>query len=164
MSTQFNFLTLGNIDSGDTEPLDSDGTLVPRDFTAVFEVKGAGIVEMFIRTEGTRSTVSEVRITEREPGAGVTGLTFSKVSMTKLRDHALRVAALMTSRPETQYFTAMKSADDAGRRRRSVTRDRLRGVIEAHEEGGMDAVMKKEMVGDRQARRLLHTARQELGS
>lgn len=152
---------LGITPDNDNTSTIGDGVEVPTRYRAAYEVRPVGVVEFVVETDGGRSRVSELRVTERERLSGVTGVSLSKVPLSELVENANRVAAIMWSRPDTKLGPAMEKASGASRRRSRVTASRLAEILATYEAEGIEAVAKVENIGERHAWRLLQQAREQ---
>ncbi len=139
-----------------------DGLKVPQQFQAAVDDASAGLVELTVVVGDGRAHVSEMHITEPEPGAGVQGVTLDRVPLQKLTESALRVAARFATRAASGDQVPAERLGSAARtaaRRRRVNEGRLARVAEAYEAGGVDQVAETEYVSERHAYRLVASAR-----
>ncbi len=145
-----------------TVRLDGDVT-VPEQFRVGFVVGGKN-VELLIRAERGRARVSTMTISERDD-VGISGVSVSKVPEHRLLEHAVAKVAewLSPSWPEDQDDPVAKARrSDVARSatRRRVSDERLERVGAILRGGGdVKAVREAELVGERQAWRLIRAAR-----
>jgi hypothetical protein len=145
------------------------GVTVPKAFTAHLRYRSMGPVDLDIVVEGQRARVVALRANEAS-GLGITGMSIAQISIQRLLDSA--VEAIATIRPVYGDDGTMHPSDPSSEEaiavvraatRRRISEERLAGVLEAAEAGGVEQVMAKENVGERQAFRLIKRAKQARG-
>jgi hypothetical protein len=128
---------------------------VPASFSAVYELRGVGVVTLAITAERGRTRVTHVEVNEIED-QGITGLRAGKVPVADLLERAVATMSYLSS---TAGLPGTRQAARKATRRR-VSDDRLERVADLYREGGAGAVMDEEAVGERQAYRLVRLARE----
>lgn len=141
----------------------AEGSTVPAKLFARLVTDDVGAVDLTIETDGGRSRVSSITITETQPGAGVTASRLEHVPLQQMAEHAIRVniwpsdgADFLKPDNESRWE---KETRNAVRRRTALTDERLTAVLADYEEGGIDLLVERHFVSDRQAYRLLKEAR-----
>ena len=147
----------GALDRVTISTSDGQAVAVPRSFSAVYDVRPAGVVRLELRADHGRVRVAELQVTEAEDGDGLTGLTIDGIPLGRLLERAVTQMTFLSS--TVGLPASREAAAQASRRRRRMTDDRLREVANAYARGGTRAVMDAESVSERQAYRLLRRAR-----
>jgi hypothetical protein len=147
------FLDVAGRKKTSREPI-GGGAVVPARFYAKWDWDGVGIVDLTIETSEGKPRISEARISETEPGGGVTGIVLAGTPVRDLLTDAVEAVAWISS-----GISAQETRDAAATSvRRRPNAGRLQEVADAYLKDGIAGIEELLGVGERHAFRLKKAA------